>query len=90
MTPAAEELLAGLAERTGRSEGDVLRLALGLFKTAVDAKEQGKHVGVASTPAPRASISRSSDSEARRMAEQTGQGSDSWFLRGSRVAGSIV
>jgi hypothetical protein len=28
----------------------VLRLALGAFKTAVDAKEQGKHFGVASTP----------------------------------------
>jgi hypothetical protein len=50
MTPAAEEFLADLAQRTGRSEGEVIRLALGMFKTAVDAKQQGKHVGVANTP----------------------------------------
>jgi hypothetical protein len=50
MTPAAEEFLSDLALRTGLSEGDVIRLALGMFKTAVDAKQQGKHVGVASTP----------------------------------------
>jgi hypothetical protein len=50
MTPEAEELLADLAQRTELSEGNVLRLALGMFKTAVDAKEQGKHFGVASTP----------------------------------------
>ena len=28
----------------------MLRLALAMFKTAVDAKQQGKHVGIASTP----------------------------------------
>jgi len=50
MTPEADEFLADLAQRTGLSEGDVLRLALGMFKTAVDAKQKGKHVGVASTP----------------------------------------
>jgi hypothetical protein len=50
MTPEADEFLADLAQRTGLSEGDVLRLALGMFKTAVDAKQQGKHVGIASTP----------------------------------------
>jgi|GEM_PF-3464568 len=50
MTPEANEFLADLAQRTGLSEGNVLRLALGMFKTAVDAKQQGKHVGVASTP----------------------------------------
>ena len=50
MTPEADEFLADLAQRTGLSEGDVLRLALGMFKTAVDAKQQGKHVGVASRP----------------------------------------
>jgi hypothetical protein len=50
MTPEADEFLADLAQRTGLSEGDVLRLALGMFKTAVDAKQQGKHVGVASSP----------------------------------------
>ncbi len=50
MTPEADEFLADLARRTGLSEGDVLRLALGMFKTAVDAKQQGKHVGVAGTP----------------------------------------
>jgi hypothetical protein len=50
MTPEAEELLANLAQRTGLSEGNVLRLALGMFKAAVDAKQQGKHFGVASTP----------------------------------------
>ena len=50
MTPEADEFLADLAHRTGLSEGDVLRLALGMFKNAVDAKQQGKHVGVASTP----------------------------------------
>ena len=50
MTPEADEFLADLAQRTGLSEGDVLRLALGMFSTAIDAKQQGKHVGVASTP----------------------------------------
>ena len=50
MTPEANEFLADLAQRTGLSEGDVLRLAVGMFKTAVDAKQQGKHVGVASAP----------------------------------------
>jgi hypothetical protein len=50
MTRDANELLANLAQKTGLSEGDVLRLALGMFKVAVDAKQQGKHVGVASTP----------------------------------------
>jgi hypothetical protein len=50
MTPEADEFLADLAQRTGLNEGDVLRLALGMFRTAVDAKEQGKHVGVASSP----------------------------------------
>jgi hypothetical protein len=50
MTPEANEFLADLAQRTGRSEGDVLRLALSMFKTAVDAKQQGKHIGVTSTP----------------------------------------
>jgi hypothetical protein len=50
MTPEAEEFLADLAHRTGRSEGDVIRLALGMLKTAVEAKELGKHVGVANTP----------------------------------------
>jgi hypothetical protein len=49
MTPEADEFLADLAQRTGLSEGDVLRLALGMFKTAIDAKQQGKHVGVAGT-----------------------------------------
>ncbi len=50
MTPEANELLANLAQETALSEGDVLRLALGMFKTAVEARQQGKHVGVASTP----------------------------------------
>ena len=50
MTPEADEFLADLARRTKLKEGDVLRLALGMLKTAVDAKERGKHVGVAGTP----------------------------------------
>ena len=50
MTPEAEELLTNLARRTGLSEGNVIRLALGMFKAAVDAKQQGKHFGVASNP----------------------------------------
>jgi hypothetical protein len=50
MTPEAGDFVADLARRTGLREGDVIRLALGMFKTAVDAKEQGKHVGVATTP----------------------------------------
>ncbi len=49
MTPEADHFLADLARRTGLKEGDVLRLALGMFKTAVDAKEQGKHIGIADT-----------------------------------------
>ena len=47
MSRDAYELLAGLARETGQSEGDVFRLALGMFKVAVDAKKEGKHVGVA-------------------------------------------
>ena len=47
MTPEADEFLADLSRRTGLNEGNVLRLALGMFKAAVDAKEQGKHIGVA-------------------------------------------
>lgn len=47
MTPEADEYLADLAERTGLTEGNVIRLALAMFKTAIDAKRAGKHVGVA-------------------------------------------
>jgi hypothetical protein len=50
MTRDANMLLASLAQETGLSEGDVLRLALGMFKVAVDAKKEGKHVGVARSP----------------------------------------
>jgi hypothetical protein len=50
MTSEADELLANLAQETGMSEGDMLRVALGMFKAAVDAKRQGMHVGVAATP----------------------------------------
>jgi hypothetical protein len=50
MTRDANELLASLAQETGLDEGDVLRLALGMFKVAVDAKRDGKHVGVARSP----------------------------------------
>ncbi len=50
MTRDAYELIAGLAQETGLSEGDVLRLALGIFKVAVDARKEGKHVGVARSP----------------------------------------
>lgn len=50
MTPEADDLIANLARETGLNEGDVLRLALGMFKTAVDARKQGKHVGVAARP----------------------------------------
>ncbi|SIO57852.1 hypothetical protein SAMN05444166_5506 [Singulisphaera sp. GP187] len=49
MTPEADRVLSGLASRTGLSEGDVIRVALGMFKTAVEAKEEGKHFGVASS-----------------------------------------
>lgn len=47
MTPEADEFLADLAGRTGLSEGDVIRIALGMFKMAIDARQQGKHFGVA-------------------------------------------
>jgi hypothetical protein len=50
MTPEADELLSDLAQKTGLSEGSVLRVALGMFKIAVDAKQEGMHVGVASEP----------------------------------------
>ena len=46
MSPEANELLTGLARETGRTEGDVLRMAIGMFKVAVDSKKEGKHVGV--------------------------------------------
>ena len=50
MTRDANELIGSLAQKTGLSEGDVLRLALGIFKVAVDARKEGKHVGVARSP----------------------------------------
>ena len=50
MTPEANAVLAGLAQETSLSEGDVLRLALGMLKVAVDAKRHGKHVGVTGSP----------------------------------------
>jgi hypothetical protein len=50
MTRDANELLASVAEETGLDEGDVLRLALGMFKVAVDAKRNGKHIGVSGSP----------------------------------------
>jgi hypothetical protein len=49
MTRDAYELLASVARENGMSEGDVFRLALGMFKVAVDAKNEGKHVGIASS-----------------------------------------
>jgi hypothetical protein len=50
MTRDAHDLIAGLAKDTGLSEGDVLRVALRIFKVAVDARKEGKHVGVARSP----------------------------------------
>ncbi|SIO09337.1 hypothetical protein SAMN05444166_2407 [Singulisphaera sp. GP187] len=50
MTPEADKFLGDLASRSGLSEGDVIRLALGMFRTALDAKRDGKHFGVASSP----------------------------------------
>jgi hypothetical protein len=50
MTPEANELLASLARERGIREGDVLRLALGMFQVAVDARKEGKHVGVVGSP----------------------------------------
>jgi hypothetical protein len=50
MTPAASELLTELAKETGTSESDVLRMAVGLLKVAVDAKKEGKHFGIAESP----------------------------------------
>lgn len=50
MSPEADEFLADLARKTGLREGEVVRLALGLFATAIEAKEQGKHVGIAESP----------------------------------------
>jgi len=49
MTPEASDFLADLSHKTGLREGEVIRLALGMLKAAVDAKEQGKHVGIAET-----------------------------------------
>ena len=50
MSPDADQFLADLARETGLSEGGVLRLALVLFKAALDAKQQGKHVGITQNP----------------------------------------
>jgi len=49
MTPDADKFLASLAQSTGLREGDVSGLALGILRVAVDARAQGKHVGVASS-----------------------------------------
>lgn len=50
MTPEASRLLAGLASRSGLSEGDVILVALSMFRTALDAKEKGAHFGIAASP----------------------------------------
>jgi hypothetical protein len=50
MTREADKFLASLATRTGLSEGDVFLLALGMLENAIDAKDEGKHVGVSSSP----------------------------------------
>jgi hypothetical protein len=50
MTPEANQLLADLAQAAGTTEGDVLRMALGMFKVAVDSTKEGKHVGVTASP----------------------------------------
>lgn len=47
MSPEADDFLNELAKKSGLSEGKVLLFALGMFKTAIDAKQQGMHVGVA-------------------------------------------
>lgn len=47
MTPEADDFIVDLARRTNLKEGEVLRLALGMLKAAVDAKAEGKHVGIA-------------------------------------------
>ena len=47
MTPEASELLTELAKEIGTSESDVLRMAVGLLKLAVDSKKAGKHLGIA-------------------------------------------
>lgn len=50
MTPEADDFIADLARRTNLREGEVIRLALGMLKAAVDAKAEGKHVGIAESP----------------------------------------
>lgn len=50
MSRAAYELIAGLAQETRQSKGDVLRLAIGMYGHAVDARKQAKHVGIADSP----------------------------------------
>jgi hypothetical protein len=50
MTAEASQLLADLAHETGTTEGDVLRMAIGLFKLAVESKKEGKHLGIAASP----------------------------------------
>ncbi len=50
MTPEADEILADLSRRTGLTEGKVIRFAIAMFKAAVDAKDRGDHIGIATDP----------------------------------------
>lgn len=50
MTPEAYETLHQLAGDAGQSLDEVIRSALGMYKSAVDAHRAGKAVGIAEAP----------------------------------------
>lgn len=47
ISPELNDLLEGLAATTGTTKSDVLRRAITLMEVAVDAKRQGKRIGIA-------------------------------------------
>ena len=52
LSPVALNVLKDLIDQTKDTPSDVLRKALGLYKLAVDAHEQGRHIGATTTADP--------------------------------------
>jgi hypothetical protein len=52
LSPAALKVLEDLISQTRDTPSDVLRKALGLYKLAVDAHDQGQHIGASTSAEP--------------------------------------
>jgi predicted transcriptional regulator len=52
LSPEADALLGVLAEKIGGTKSDVFRKAIVLFQLAVEARRQGKKIGIAEKDQP--------------------------------------